>query len=51
MKARARELEKEKINIRRLTPEEEEKLKNLREIESYLTRTIDEHQRILNGHF
>ena len=51
VKARARELEKEKINIRRLTPEEEEKLKNLREIESYLTRTIDEHQRILNGHF
>lgn len=51
VKTRARQLEEEKINIRRLSPEEEEKLLNLRVIEKYLTRTIDEHQRILNGHF
>lgn len=51
VKSRARQLEEEKINIRRLSAEEEEKLKNLRVIERYLTRTIDEHQRILNGHF
>lgn len=51
VKTRARQLEEEKINIRRLSPEEEEKLLNLRVIEQYLTRTIDEHQRILNGHF
>ena len=29
----------------------EEKLNHLREIEHYLNRTIDEHQRILNSHF
>lgn len=51
VKTRARQLEEEKINIRRLSKEEEEKLINLRVIEQYLTRTIDEHQRILNGHF
>lgn len=51
VKARARELEEEKINVRRLTAQEEEKLGNLRIIEGYLTRAIDEHQRILNGHF
>lgn len=51
VKTRARQLEEEKINIRRLSREEEEKLINLRVIEQYLTRTIDEHQRILNGHF
>ena len=51
VKTRARELEDEKINVRRLNPKEEEKLENLRVIEQYLTRAIDEHQRILNGHF
>lgn len=49
--ARAKELEEENINVRRLDEKEEEKLNNLRLIERYLTRTIDEHQKILNSHF
>lgn len=49
--ARAKQLEEENINVRRLDEKEEEKLNNLRIIESYLTMTIDEHQRILNSHF
>lgn len=51
VKARARELEEENINVRQLTSAEKEKLDNLRIIESYLNRTIDEHQKILNSHF
>lgn len=51
VKARAKELEEENINVRRLDAKEEEKLNNLRMIESYLNRTIDEHQKILNNHF
>lgn len=49
--ARVKELEEENINVRRLDEKEEEKLNNLRLIERYLTRTIDEHQKILNSHF
>lgn len=51
VKGRARELEEENINVRRLSEKDEEKLNHLREIERYLNRTIDEHQRILNSHF
>ena len=51
VKSRARELEEENINVKRLSEEDEEKLNHLREIERYLSRTIDEHQRILNSHF
>ena len=51
VKSRARELEEENINVKRLSKKEEEKLTHLREIERYLSRTIDEHQRILNSHF
>lgn len=51
VKARARELEEENINVKRLDEAEEEKLSNLRIIEGYLNRTIDEHQKILNSHF
>ncbi|MEY8389913.1 hypothetical protein D3Z36_16230 [Lachnospiraceae bacterium] len=51
VKSRVRELEESDINVRRLTKKEEEKLENLREIEQYLNRTIDEHQKILNSHF
>lgn len=51
VKARAKELEEENINVRRLDAKEEEKLNNLKMIESYLNRTIDEHQKILNNHF
>lgn len=51
VKSRARELEEENINVKRLSAKEEEKLNHLREIETYLNRTIDEHQKILNSHF
>ncbi len=51
VKGRARELEEESINVKRLSKKEEEKLNHLKEIERYLSRTIDEHQRILNSHF
>lgn len=51
VKSRAKELEEENINVKRLSEKEEEKLRHLREIEHYLNRTIDEHQRILNCHF
>ncbi len=51
VKSRAKELEEENINVKRLNERDEEKLNNLREIETYLNRTIDEHQRILNSHF
>jgi hypothetical protein len=51
VKTRARELEEANINVRRLTEKEEEKLNHLREIEQYLNRTMDEHQKILNSHF
>lgn len=51
VKSRAKELEEENINVKRLSEKDEEKIENLREIEKYLNRTIDEHQRILNSHF
>ncbi len=51
VKSRAKELEEMNLNVRRLDEKEEEKLNNLGLIESYLNRTIDEHQRILNSHF
>ena len=51
VKARARELEEMNLNVRRLDEKEEEKLRNLGIIESYLNRTIDEHQKILSSHF
>ena len=51
VKARAKQLEEVNISVKKLDEKEEEKLNNLKVIEGYLTRTIDEHQRILNGHF
>ena len=39
------------VDVQALLPEEAEKLRNLREIERYLGRVIDEHQRILGSHF
>lgn len=51
VKSRARSLEEENINVKRLGEKDEEKLANLRVIETYLNRTIDEHQKILNSHF
>lgn len=51
VKVRARDMEEENINVKRLSDKEKEKLDYLREIEVYLNRTIDEHQKILNSHF
>ena len=51
VKSRVKELEEKNINVRQLLDTEREKLEYLREIERYLSRTIDEHQKILNGHF
>lgn len=51
VKQRSDELEQQNINIKKLDKKEEDMLNNLKIIESYLTKTIDEHQKILNGHF
>lgn len=51
VKSREKELEDMNLNVRKLDEKEEEKLKNLGIIESYLNRTIDEHQKILSSHF
>lgn len=51
VKSRAKELEEMNINVKRLNEKEEEKLNHLKEIEWYLNRAIDEHQKILNSHF
>ncbi len=51
VKSRAQALEEENINVRRLSEKDEERLSHLRIIETYLNRTIDEHQKILNSHF
>ena len=51
VKSRSRELEETNINVKRLSPKDEEKLNHLKEIERYLNRAIDEHQKILNSHF
>lgn len=51
VRLRASELEQQNINVQKLEAREEEKLENLRIIEGYLNRTIDEHQKILNLHF
>ena len=51
VESRAQALEEENINVKRLSGKDEEKLAHLRTIETYLNRTIDEHQKILNSHF
>lgn len=51
VRLRASELEQQNINVHKLDAREEEKLENLRIIERYLNRTLDEHQKILNLHF
>lgn len=51
VKSRVHDLEEENINVKRLNNKEEENLNNLRIIEGYLNRTIDEHQKILSSHF
>ena len=51
VKSRAKELEEKNINVQQLLPTEEDKLNHLKEIEYYLNRTLDEHQKILSSHF
>lgn len=51
VQSRVREMEAGQVDVRSLLPEDEEKLRHLREIERYLSRVIDEHQRILGSHF
>lgn len=48
---RVKDLEEENINIRKLSKKEQQDLNNLRVIEEYLTRVLDEPQKILNSHF
>lgn len=50
VETRAKEFETRRIDVRSLSAEEEEKLKNLRIIGGFLDRTIEEHQRILGSH-
>lgn len=47
---RVQEFEEEDINVNTLSKEDEESLSRLREIESYLIRSLDEHQKILSEH-
>ena len=51
VETRRKELEEIHFNIKKLSKEDEEKLNNLKVISGYLSRTIDEHQKILSGHF
>ena len=48
---RVKDIEEENINIRKQSKKEQQDLNNLREIEEYLPRVLDEHQKILNSHF
>jgi len=51
VRLRVKEMEEKELDFSSLTKENEENLRNLREIERYLSRAIDEHQRILESHF
>lgn len=48
---RIKELEEQDINIKKLEKTDRDNLIHLKTIESYLARTLDEHQRILLSHF
>jgi len=48
---RVKELEEQDINIKKLDKKDSENLSNLKIIEGYLNRSIDEHQKILSTHF
>ena len=47
---RVLEFEEQEIDVKTLSKEDEDSLKHLKEIESYLIRALDEHQKILNEH-
>jgi len=48
---RISEFEEKDMSIQKLSKEERENLGYLKEVVSYLNRSIDEHQKILNSHF
>ena len=48
---RRKELEDTHFNIKKLSAEDSQKLSDLKVISEYLSRTIDEHQKILLSHF
>lgn len=51
IREKVKELEYQDINIEKLADKDLENLSNLKIIEGYLSRTIDEHQQILKSHF
>ncbi|MFA5528729.1 MAG: hypothetical protein WC996_08970, partial [Peptostreptococcales bacterium] len=51
IRERVRELEEKDINIQKLDKDDTKNLVNLKIIENYLSRAIDEHQQILKTHF
>ena len=51
VRARVREINEADIDLNTLSKEDEEKLRSLKDIESWLSKAIDEHQRILGAHF
>lgn len=51
IREKVNKLEEQNINIKKLEKADRENLKNLKIIEGYLSRTIDEHQQILKNHF
>ncbi|OLS03306.1 hypothetical protein [Tissierella creatinophila] len=51
IREKVKQLELQDINIEKLGKEDLENLKNLKIIEGYLSRAIDEHQQILKSHF
>lgn len=48
---RVMQFEEQDIHMRALSKEDENNLENLKVIEGFLSRSLDEHQRILNDHF
>lgn len=48
---RVLEFEKQEIHIHSLSKKDADRLENLKVIEGFLSRSLDEHQRILNDHF
>jgi len=51
IRERVKDLEERDINIKKLDKKDSDNLKNLKIIEGYLSRAIDEHQKILSTHF
>lgn len=50
VRERSREMEEMNLNVQRLTDKESKTLANLRQIDDYLSRALDEQQKILESH-